>query len=561
MAFVIYNDKKIIPAPFISVQKEYVKSAGGTKITGHTGLPDAPKKREGNIIGSNYTIQISGTLVASMLGSPKIDGNFYDGSGYPDAGKKLPQAEKTLSGDDLDKQRFNRLMKMQQSLRWLFSEDGHFFEIDDGLGNEVFKCIIREVGNIEFSEADRGENWTDRCEYTITLVADEILSSGHPLCPLGEDTKENIPKNLPKDISGNDIYLEEATENWSVEPQEEGSDEDSPYTFLVNHQVTARGKRVYNGAGVVSSEAWEEAEKWVKTKITSSGGSDPQSITSNQQNVMTLGTTGLNLSSYLPYNRMRSENVDEMEGSYSVTETFLLAKENSIETFSISLRASQQTGLTTISLSGDVRGLDDNEEQLDVYNKIAEPNIKYTNALTKFASINLYSRTQAFATTKSITLNPTELSKSESHDKISGNISYNIEFDNRPTNCISGSRSESINVSFSGGEDVFAVIGVVGRANGPIMQDMNTIKEGKVSISIDATMNVLTYGSSCSDLTNHVCSGKPSTTSIIEGLRDKAITCHPNGTGTATWKESDSESWNVRTGRYSRNTTYVIKTC
>ena len=98
MAFVIYDGKKIVPAPFISVQKEYVKSAGGTKITGHTGLPDAPKKREGNIIGSNYTIQISGTLVASMLGSPQIDGTFYDGSGYPDAGKKLPQAEETLSG-------------------------------------------------------------------------------------------------------------------------------------------------------------------------------------------------------------------------------------------------------------------------------------------------------------------------------------------------------------------------------------------------------------------------------------------------------------------------------
>jgi len=556
MAFVLYRNKKVIPAPFISVQKEYVKSAGGTKITGH---PDTPKERQDNIIGSNYTIQISGTLVASMMGSPQIDGTFYEGSDYP-VSKKLPQPEETLTGDDQDKKRFNRLMKMQQSLRWLFSEDGHFFEIDDGLGNEVFKCIIREISSVEFSEANRGENWTDRCEYNITLVADEILSSGHPLCPLGEDTKDNEPKNLPKDISGNDIYLQEATENWSVEPQEEGSDENSPYTFLVNHQVNAKGKRVYDGNGAVTSEAWEEAEKWVKTKITSAG-SDPQSITPNQQNVITLGTTGLDLSGYLPYNRMGTENVDEMEGTYNVAETFLLAKENSIETFSLNLRSSQQTGLTTISLSGDVRGLDDNEEQLDVYNKSAEPNIKYTNALTKFSSINLYSRTQTFATTKGITLNPEQLSKSESHDKVTGNISYNIEFDNRPTNCISGARTESINVSFSGGEDVFAVIGVVGRSNGPIMQNMNTVKEGKVSISIDATMNVLTYGSSCSDLTDEVCSGKPSTTSIIEDLRDKAITCHPNGTGTDTWKESDSETWNVRTGRYSRNTTYVIKTC
>ena len=557
MAFVSYRNKKVIPAPFISVQKEYVKSTGGTRITGH---PDTAKERRDNIIGSQYTIQVSGTLVASMLGSPQIDGTFYDGSGYPDEGQSFPKPELTITGDDQDKKRFNRLMKMQQSLRWLFSEDGHFFEIDDGLGNEVFKCIVREVNNIEFSEANRGENWTDRCEYTITLVADEILSSGHPLCPLGEDTKDNEPDNLPKDKSGNDIYLTEAVENWSVEPQEEGSDENSPYTFLVNHQVNAKGKRVYDGNGGVTSEAWEEAEKWVETKIMSSGA-DPQSITSNQQSIITLGTTGLDLSGYLPYNRMRSESIDEMEGTYSISETFLLSKDNTIENYNVSVRASTQTGLTTLSIDGTVRGLDDNAEELQVYNKTDEPNIKYTNALAKFNSINQYNRVQTVATTIGISLNPTELSSSHSHDKTGGLINYNYEFDNRPTMCISGARSESINVSFSGGEDVFAVIGVIGRSNGPVMQDMNTVKEGKVSISIDATMPIQTYGASCSTLKNDVCSGKPSTTSLIEDLRDKAITCHPNGTGSDTWKESDSETWNVRTGRYSRNTTYVIKTC
>jgi hypothetical protein len=557
MAFVLYRNKKVIPAPFISVQKEYVKSTGGTKITGH---PDTPKERRDNIIGSQYTIQISGTLVASMLGSPEIDGTFYTGSGYPDEGQSFPKPELTITGDDQDKKRFNRLMKMQQSLRWLFSEDGHFFEIDDGLGNEVFKCIIREVSAINFVEADRGENWTDRCEYTITLVTDEILSSGHPLCPLGEDTKDNEPDNLPKDKSGNDIYLLEASESWSVEPQEEGSDENSPYTFIVNHQVSAKGKRVYDGSGVVSSEAWEEAEKWIETKITSSG-SDPQSITSNQQSIITLGTTGLGLSGYLPYNRMRTENIDEMEGSYSVQETFLLAKENSIETFNLSFRTSASTGLSTVSLQGNVRGLDDNEEQLDVYNKTDEPNIKYSNALTKFSSINTYSRANTLAATKGISLNPTELSRNESHGKVDGTIGYTVEYDNRPTMCISGARSESINVSFSGGEDVFAVIGVIGRSNGPIMQDMNTVKAGKVVIAIDATMPIATYGATCSDLKDDICSEKPSTNSLIEDLRDKAITCHPNGTGTDTWKETDSESWNVRTGRYTRSTTYVIKTC
>mgnify|MGYP003631900068 FL=1 len=565
MAFVTYREKKIIPAPFISVQKQYVKSAGGTKIASH---PDSASERRDNIIGAEFTIQISGTIVASMMGSPQIDGSLYSGGSYP-PGKDLPQPEETIEPlnptppgpSEIDKQRFNRIMKMQQSLRWLFGKDGHFLEIDDGLGNEVFKCIVRRVESIEFSEANKGENWTDRCEYTISLVTDKIENSGHPLCPLGEDDEDHLD-NLPKDENGDEIFLEEATETWAVEPQEEGSDGNSPYTFMVNHTVNAKGKRVYNGAGVVTSEAWKEAEKWVKTKIMSGGG-DPQSITGSQQNIVTLGTTGLNLSGYTPYNRMRSENVDEMEGTYSITEAILLAKENTIENYSVAVRISQQTGLTTISLDGSIRGLDDNSDELDMYNESNDPNIKYTNALAKHASIGKLARAQAVATllTPSVTLNPIAISSSITHDKVGGNVQYGTEYNNRPSACIAGARSENINVQFSGGEDVFAVIAVIGRSNGPVMQDMNTVKTGKVSISIDAVMPVVLYDDGCSEVTDSVCGLKPGTTGLIESLRDEAIVCHPSGTGSDTFKESDSESWNVISGRYTRNVTYVIKTC
>ena len=565
MAFVSYRGKKVIPAPFISVQKEYVKSAGGTKIANH---PDTASERRDNIVGAQFTIRITGTIVASMMGSPDIDGAFWSAGGYPDESQSNPKSEDGLSSPNLDKQRFNRILKMQQSLRWLFGEDGHYLEIDDGLGNEVFKCVIRTVQGIDFQEAQRGENWTDRSEYTITLIADRIESSGHPLCPLGEDHKDYL-NNLPKDENGNDIYLEDASENWSIDPQEEGSDEDSPYTFSVNHQVSATGKRVYDGSGVVTSEAWKEAEKWVKTKMMSGGSGDPQSITSGQQSVMTLGTTGLNLSGYLPYNRLRNENVDEMQGSYSVSETFVLSKENTQENYSVAVRISSQTGLTTLTTDGSVRGYDDNTDELEIYNKVATPNIKYTNALAKFNAINQLSRAQTVATTIGITLNPIALSTNVTHDKTSGNISYNSEYNNRPTTCITGARTETINVTFSGGEDVFATIAVIGRAEGPVMQNMNTIKEKKVVISVDAVMPVPTYVApvggggdvGCDDIKDAICGDKPDTTSLVESLRDEAIGCHPAGNGTDTFKESDSESWNVHNGRYNRNVTYVLKTC
>ena len=564
MAFISYRDKKIIPAPFISVQKEYVKSSGGTTIANH---PDASaSKRQDNIIGSFYTINITGTIVASMMGSPQLDGTLWNLGGYPDASQANPKSESdrnppTLSSTDLDKQRFNRILKMQQSLRWLFAADGYFLEIDDGLSNEIFKCIVREVQNIEFSEAERGENWTDRCEYTITLITDRILSSGHPLCPTGEDADDELSglKNLPKDEDGDEIYLEEATEDWSIEPQEEGSDENSPYTFIVNHNVNAKGKRVYDGSGDVTSEAWQEAEKWVKTKIMNG---TTQSTTSDQETAMIRATTGLNLGTgYDAYNRIRTENVNEMDGSYSITETFLLSNDNTIETYDVGVRTSIQTGLSTLSINGSIRGLDDNVRDVDIYNKTDTPNEKYTNALAKYDSINQLSRAQTVATLIGVTLNPTAISTSVTHDKTGGSINYSSEFNNRPTTCIAGAKSEIINVQFSGGEDVFAIIPVIGRIAGPVMQNMNTIQQKKVSISVEAIMAVPVYSGGCTEVKAAICGSKPDTASLMAALQTQAISCHPAGSATSTFKESDSESWNVHNGRYTRNITYVLKTC
>ena len=173
------------------------------------------------------------------------------------------------------------------------------------------------------------------------------------------------------------------------------------------------------------------------------------------------------------------------------------------------------------------------------------------------------------ATSIGIALHPIALSTNVTHDKTAGNINYNSEYNNRPTTCIAGARTETINVTFSGGEDVFATIAVVGRAEGPVMQNMNTIKEKKVVISVDAIMAVRTYVApvppdgdvGCDHIKAAVCTDKPDTTALVESLRDEAIGCHPAGNGTDTFKEADSESWNVHNGRYNRNVTYVLKTC
>ena len=164
-------------------------------------------------------------------------------------------------------------------------------------------------------------------------------------------------------------------------------------------------------------------------------------------------------------------------------------------------------------------------------------------------------------------LNPETLSSSVSHNRIGGTINYTYEYDNRPLNCIDGARTENISITYSGGEDVFAIIPVIGKTDGPVMQDINTKKEKRVAINIDAVMDVPNVyvdedTTACGDdeasMTAAVCTSMPDTDDLMISLRDAAVTCRG---GTDQFKDNDSESWNFKTGRYTRNTSFVIKTC
>jgi hypothetical protein len=279
MASITYRSQRIIPCPFISYSKDYIKNTGGSvMVTGSASTsssipgvaddeensrdanqssPAMHRKSDDHIIGVTHNITLRGTLVAGMKGSPNIDlpdnvfNTFYDASMklYPGGGAS-PTTENLAI--PTDKNGFRAIMRMQDSLRGLFAEDGHLFEINDQNEETVMSAVVRVTG-IEFSEAEAGENWTSRCDYTITLESDRIYRAS-AFGGEGEDAKEGGFDNLPKDIYGNEIYLREASENWSIEPQEEGSKamdlaglssatsepqspffEDHPYTFRITY--------------------------------------------------------------------------------------------------------------------------------------------------------------------------------------------------------------------------------------------------------------------------------------------------------------------------------------
>jgi len=528
MASILYQSKRIIPCPFMSISKEYSKAVGGSVMVQGSlstsdpvpGVHDSEsnaRKRSDNIIGVTYSITLRGTLVAGMKGSPfatiradNLGNSLYSQlQDYP-VGAGSPTTESSVV---TDKQGFNAIIRMQESLRGLFAEDGHMLQVHDQDTGIVMEAVVR-MSRIEFAEAEAGENWTSRCEYTIELEADRIQ---HPQTGgfgfgEGEDSINQGFDNLPKDIYGKEIFLREASENWSIEPQTEGSKaqdlenpsssgtpthdlfDDNPYTFRVTHSVSAVGKRVYGGhighqagssqnpaGGPLTSEAWEEAKKWVQTKM----GMTKQK---KQEILRGLGITGHNSIQldnpdvvdsikYKEYNRLRTETVDEYEGSYSVNETWVISKDPYIEDFSVAMRNSNQQGITTISIDGTIRGLDDSSDTnaasykggppdpiyyVDAYGEgiddqsmyNAKSNRKSINALDRFNKISFYQRAGFYLenflkpirsignpTTTGLCLKPTKLhpmpvTKSVTINPVEGSINYQVEYDNSPRTTI-----------------------------------------------------------------------------------------------------------------------------
>ena len=134
VAYVIYNSKRLIPAPELNFNKTYRRSADGA------------------IIGTDYTVTMTGSVVAcqgfDFTGS---EITLYGGTGYP--------------AEDGDCCKFQNILDAQEVIRnhFIIGEDYHWFEVV-APPNPPKKWRAR-VTEISFPEG----RWIDVCNYSITL--------------------------------------------------------------------------------------------------------------------------------------------------------------------------------------------------------------------------------------------------------------------------------------------------------------------------------------------------------------------------------------------------------
>ncbi len=383
MATVNYGGYALIPAPQVAIVDEPILAQNQTRI------------------GTTYKLTINGTLV-NYKGSPRADttasvgwggiGNqFWTSAGYPPDETNL-----TLSQHQL-----YQIQSKQAALQSLFSQDGLWLEFTSQDGSTPFRCQPKNAV-ITFEAGV----WFQLCNYTITLDADVVYLNGAILQGIGYSD-----------------LIQSTSESWDLQPA------DVPGTFTASHAANAVGKKAFDSVGNQTKSAWEVAKDYVNSKLTlgwvgASAFSALPGQTIFQQSSLASGV--INLSTLSAYNFSRTEQVDEIQGSYGVVESWTLARGSGTDIYQINVKHITDEPYTTAlaTIQGTMKGFYTSLFDYDTRLFAAEWMLKEAQTNNTF-----FSRVSNVDSGRNYNLLPTQ--GSLDYNQQDGSITYQYEYCNK----------------------------------------------------------------------------------------------------------------------------------
>jgi hypothetical protein len=315
-------------------------------------------------------------------------------------------------------------------------------------------------------------------EYTFTFEATEELSNDEPsLFPYS---------------------LKSAEESWQITEDQEVSFSPNaaatPYkTYTITHNISATGNKKFVGISEFYQSAWKQAADWCKSRLVSSPavsilvdaiGNDEITSFSPVNMDETSGVGSPDLSGYLFYNHVRLPSPDLTGGSYTISETWKASKVPAVLDLEVSV-AQDESENNTVTLSGSITGLDTTPVNNPAINKLAN-----AETVLQYIDSSAYTLCNTYYNVPGGTLQSVVRSKTIGRNKGSGTISFSYSFNDIP---VLIDNAISTNLNFIDDNEyrlnkVIAVIPIIGKPDGPIIQDMGTTTERRRTVQLDAVM-------------------------------------------------------------------------
>ena len=389
-----------------------------------------------------------------------------------------------------------------------------------GLGNKI-KYIDARITSLELPEQNETAGVQNQ-EYTIQFEA-------------YENTSVSTNSNNPAGTTQPTYNLSSAEESWDIAPAEDrysydGNAAATRYkAYTLTHTVSATGLKDFNGT---VTDAWKEASTFVLGRASAT-------IATLTTNVLGLTGTSFNpfadlgidlsgLSNDNAYDYVRTVNSNMTNGNYSVTDTWVLSEspQKAIVDMEVSYEQSNIESANTVTVNGTITGLETDTSAT------GSASTKYDNAVAAYNTVknNFYTASNAVYTNYGgpNELKNDEYSKNVGDNKTTGTITFSVSF-NDGTVLNEDAIEDSVQVDDNGGTDVVAIIGVLLKPDGPVMQDMGTITEKRKSVTYTAKMKVLNRGT---QPTHGI--------GIVDDYRPPS-----------SYVSSSTQSWNSSTGDYT----------
>lgn len=315
---------------------------------------------------------------------------------------------------------FGEMMTRRAALEAALASGNQLFQIQHN-SVPVISCYPT-VNNVTFDEGV----WVQKIPYSIELYE----------------------KTSSASISGIESY----SESWSF------SEEDNNETIHVEHSVNAKG---INTAGSGADNSLENAKTYV---LNNTGYSSvPVFLPSFCKGSGTLNA----------YESYRTENANENDGTYEITEIFTLSSGVYQHTLTSNF-STDDTGAVTVTVDGSVQGL-------------GRGTTKFTNALigwndVKSRIINTASGVYLrYGGTLNIPFNPNTYSIAE--NSYLGTIEYSYTYIDSFISLPSGILEFEITKDIDEPVGLYASHAIINKIDGNIIQDLGTATEGTITIS------------------------------------------------------------------------------
>tara|TARA_B100001564_G_scaffold238054_1_gene201372 strand:- start:115 stop:1977 length:1863 start_codon:yes stop_codon:yes gene_type:complete len=530
-------------------------------------ITTTPIRNKLGYIGAVYDITLNGTIIGSVDDSENKGGTAFES-----------------------------IMRGQRFLETLFNADLLKLSIDN-FGDEDLVTFYPTLESINFEEG----TYHQICRYTISLKA-SAMYTGQDGATLHDTSKMglvgfDIPEEYRKAFNGiedfNQTFQFDQVEGQGYQHMANSSDDTlegfRPRVFTVTRTLTATSAGGFNKAieGQGSHETpVEHAQRFIKQYH------DSTSSLAHRMNNSFLGVAYSDdtdthtafqsqAHKYSWYNNVRTESSDYATGSYTLTDQWTLAPSNHryLESFNVNITQGNDSNRTKVVIDGTITGLETwaagvsprSETDATAASEKAAGQAfsdKSGHAASHFRKLtkdgkfdstsNIYKRANGFL---DVNLNGSPVSVTIGTNRSTGEITYSVEYDNRPSSYFGNVVFENISVNDTYPGDVYAVIPVLGRPTGPILQYSFGRTEYKRSLSIEFMLDSSHLGYETSSR-NGLLYTKPSLTEPYKAQIDTLIGMMSPASepGIRTYLlDPPQESWNPKEGLYSINCSWTYE--